>query len=80
MSALVKLIYPALLALLAGQGAEAGEYQLRISKQDNKLVVERAGERVRQYCWTDGSIALTNEEIRELRQFIQPGVTVLIRP
>ena len=186
MSALVKLIYLALLALLAGQGAEAGEYQLRIAKQDNELVVERAGERVRTYRiasgkggrgakrrqgdnktpvgayqilhgresgrfdyfmhlgypnlsdawrgykdrvisaaefkrialahkqgrmppqdtglggfigihglgqtdaeklaiheefnWTEGCIALTNEEIRELRQFIQPGTTVLILP
>ena len=186
MSALVKLIYPALLALLAGQGAEAGEYQLRISKQDNELIVERAGARVKTYRiasgrggrgakrrqgdnktpvgayrilngresarfdyfihldypnlidawrgykdkvisaaefkqialahkqrrtppqdtglggfigihglgrtdteklaihegfnWTEGCIALTNEEIRELRQFIQPGTTVIIRP
>ena len=54
MSTLVKLIYPALLALLAGQGAEAGEYQLRISKQDNELVVERAGERVKTYRIASG--------------------------
>ena len=27
-----------------------------------------------------GCIALTNEEIRELRQFIQPGATVIIQP
>ena len=186
MSALVKLMYPALLALFAGQGAEAGEYELRISKQNNELIVERAGERVKTYRiasgkggrgakrrqgdnktpvgayritqaresgrfhyfmhldypnlidawrgykdkvisavefkqialahkqgrtppqdtglggfigihglgrtdaeklaihegfnWTEGCIALTNEEIRELRQFIQPGMTVLIRP
>ena len=186
MSALVKLIYLALLALLAGQGAEAGEYELRISKQDNELIVERVGARVKTYRiasgrggqgakrrqgdnktpvgayritqvresgrfhyfmhldypnlidawhgykdkvisavefkqialahkqgrtppqdtglggfigihglgqtdaeklaihqgfnWTEGCIALTNEEVRELRQFIQPGATVIIRP
>ena len=186
MSALVKLLYLALLALLAGQGAEASEYRLRISKQDNELIVERAGERVKTYRiasgrggrgakrrqgdnktpvgvyrilhgrasgrfdyfmhldypnlidawrgyrdkvisaaefrqialahkqrrtppqdtglggfigihglghtdpeklaihegfnWTEGCIALTNEEIRELRQFIQPGATVMILP
>ena len=184
MSALVKLLYLALLALLAGQGAEAGEYELRISKQDNALIVERAGERVKTYRsasgkggrgakrrqadnktqvgayrilhgkesgrfdyfmrldypnlidawrgykdrvisavefkqialahkqgrtppqdtglggfigihglgrtdpeklaihegfnWTEGCIALTNEELHELRQFIQPGATVII--
>ena len=186
MSALVKLIYSALLALLAWQGAGAGEYQLRIAKQNNELIVERAGERVKTYRiasgkggrgakrrqgdnktpvgayritqaresgrfdyfmhldypnlidawhgykdkvisaaefkqsalahkqgqtppqdtglggfigihglgrtdpeklaihqrfnWTEGCIALTNEEIRELRQFIQPGATVIIQP
>ena len=54
MSALVKLIYPVLLALLAGQGAEASEYQLRISKQNNELIVERAGERVKTYRIASG--------------------------
>ena len=54
MSALVKLMYPALLALLAWQGAEAGEYQLRISKQNNELIVERAGERVKTYHIASG--------------------------
>ena len=44
-----RLLSPSGLALFAEQGAGAGEYELRISKQNKELIVERAGERVKTY-------------------------------
>ncbi len=54
MSALFKIIYLAFFALAALQGAEAGEYQLLISKQNNELIVERAGVVIKKYRIASG--------------------------
>ncbi len=42
-------------------------------ENEKKLVIHR------NYNWTDGCIALTNEEVRELRKFITIGTKVVIR-
>ena len=54
MSALIKTLYLALFVSAAPQGAEAGEYQLRISKKNNELIVERSGELVKKYRIASG--------------------------